>query len=90
MAERVVVGTRASALALAQTEMVVAALRQAHPDVEFEMKTIRTGGDRDQKTPLAQIGGQGIFVKEIEQGLQSGEIDVAVHSLKDMPRFATG
>ena len=85
MPHPIVVGTRASALALAQTEIVLASLRQAHPDVVFELKHIHTGGDRDQKTPLAQIGGQGIFVKDIENTLLAGEIDVAIHSLKDMP-----
>lgn len=84
-AQRIVVGTRGSALALAQTEMVVAALRTAHRGVEFDVKIIRTGGDRDQNTPLSEIGGEGMFVKEIEHALQSNDVDLAVHSLKDMP-----
>jgi hydroxymethylbilane synthase len=79
------VGTRGSALAMAQTEMAVAALRARHPDVAVEIRVLHTGGDRDQRTPLAQLGGQGVFVKEIENALQAGEVDLAVHSLKDMP-----
>lgn len=80
-----VIGTRASALALAQTEIVAEALRAAHPGVALIVRPMRTGGDKDQHTPLAQLGGQGIFVKEIENALAAGEIDLAVHSLKDMP-----
>lgn len=80
-----VVGTRASALALAQTEQVLAALRVIHPWAAFETCHVPTHGDRDQQTPLAELGGQGIFVKEIENALRAGEIDLAVHSLKDMP-----
>lgn len=78
------VGSRASALALAQNEEVIAPLRQAHPDIDFEVITVRTKGDIDQTTPLATMG-LGIFVKELEQELLSGDLDMAVHSLKDMP-----
>lgn len=80
-----VVGTRASALALAQTELVVAALRKAHPGRTFLIQHVSTNGDHDQRTPLTELGGQGIFVKEIENALLAGEVDLAVHSLKDMP-----
>ena len=80
-----VVGTRASQLAMAQTDIVVGLLRSAHPEWSLQVREISTGGDRDQVTPLARIGGQGIFVKEIEISLLSGEIDLAVHSLKDVP-----
>lgn len=81
----VVVGTRASALAIAQTKIVVALLRAAHPGLSIQTKRISTRGDRDRQTPLTKIGGRGIFVKEIENALLTGEIDIAVHSLKDMP-----
>jgi hydroxymethylbilane synthase len=82
---RLRIGTRASALAVTQTEIVAAAVRAAQPDIELEVVTFRTEGDRRQDVTLEQIGGQGVFVKEIEQALLRREIDIAVHSLKDMP-----
>lgn len=82
---RFVLGTRGSALALRQAELVTEALRSSQPDIEIEMLVVRTEGDRRQDVTLDSIGGQGVFVKEIEQGLAGGEIDLAVHSLKDMP-----
>jgi hydroxymethylbilane synthase len=78
------VGTRASPLALAQTEEVLRKLRTAHPNAEFETVTITTGGDKDQRTPLASLG-RGMFVKELETALLKGRIDFAVHSAKDVP-----
>ena len=78
------VGTRGSRLALIQTELTLAALRPAHPDVAFEVVTVTTQGDANQTAPLAGMG-LGVFVKEIERRLETGEIDMAVHSLKDMP-----
>ncbi len=78
------VGSRGSALALAQDEEVIAPLRRSHPGLEFEVVTVRTSGDADQKTPLAGMG-LGVFVKELEQELLTGDLDMAVHSLKDMP-----
>ena len=78
------VGTRGSRLALIQTELTLAALRAAHPDVRFEVVTVTTQGDANQTAPLAGMG-LGVFVKEIERRLETGEIDMAVHSLKDMP-----
>jgi hydroxymethylbilane synthase len=82
---RLVLGTRGSALALRQTELVLAALRNADPRVDIETLVVRTEGDRRHDVPLEAMGGQGVFVKEIEQRLADGEIDLAVHSLKDMP-----
>ncbi len=82
---RLIVGTRGSALARTQADLVVEALRQAVPGLEVETSVIRTEGDRRQDVSLEQFGGQGVFVKEIEGALQSREIDIAVHSLKDMP-----
>ena len=78
------VGTRGSRLALIQTELTLAVLREAHPDVNFEVVTVTTQGDANQSAPLAGMG-LGVFVKEIERRLETGEIDMAVHSLKDMP-----
>ncbi len=78
------VGTRGSRLALVQTELTLAALRPAHPAVSFEVVTVTTQGDANQTAALAGMG-LGVFVKEIERRLESGEIDMAVHSLKDMP-----
>src|SRR5437870_6060612 len=83
---KLTVATRGSALALWQTNWVIDRLREHHgPELEVEILTIRTQGDRQQDVPIYQIGGKGIFVKEIEQALLSGAADFAVHSLKDMP-----
>ncbi len=78
-------GTRASALAVRQTEEVLAGLRAAHPGLAFEVRPVRTAGDHDQATPLADLGGEGVFVTALENALLAGEIDLAIHSLKDMP-----
>jgi hydroxymethylbilane synthase len=82
---KVVIGTRGSALAQRQTNMIAAALRRHWPDLGIRLHIIRTTGDRNQGTSLQVIGGQGVFVKEIEEALLSGQIDLAVHSLKDLP-----
>ena len=79
-----VIGTRGSRLALAQTQLVVDALRAAHPGMRFEIREVSTQGDRDTK-PLSEIGGQGVFTKAIEDALLRNEIDIAVHSMKDLP-----
>lgn len=79
------IGTRGSALALRQTEIVADALREATPGIEIDVRVIKTEGDRRQDVSLEEVGGQGVFVKDIEQALFDGEIDMAVHSLKDMP-----
>ena len=78
------VGTRGSDLALTQTGLVIAALEDANPDVTFEVVVIKTTGDRDQRQDVASLG-VGVFVKELESALLDGRIDLAVHSLKDMP-----
>jgi len=80
-------GTRGSPLALAQARMVRAELARALGATEdaVEIKVIRTSGDRIQDRPLAEAGGKGLFVKEIEEALLAGAIDLAVHSAKDMP-----
>jgi hydroxymethylbilane synthase len=89
------IGTRGSPLALAQTELVGQALRAAHPALAaegaLEVVVIRTSGDRAGNRPLADIGGKGLFTKEIEEALADGRIDLAVHSMKDVPgRMAAG
>ena len=80
-------GTRGSPLALAQAHEVRARLMAAHglPEAAFEIVAIRTTGDRVQDRPLAALGGKGLFTREIEEALARREIDVAVHSMKDMP-----
>lgn len=81
---RLRVGTRSSALALRQTDLVVHALRAHHPGLEIEPVTFKPLGDRDKQRRLSELGGQGVFVREIELALVTGEIDLAVHSLKDL------
>jgi hydroxymethylbilane synthase len=78
-------GTRASALARWQTATIAAALRTVHPGLTCEEVTLSTEGDRDGQTPLPEIGGKGVFTEALEEALRAGEIDVAVHSLKDVP-----
>ncbi len=86
----IIVGTRGSALALAQVEMAEDALRTAFPGLAIERKIIKTTGDRRTDIPLSEVAraaemDKGVFIKELEVALQDGEIDIAVHSLKDMP-----
>jgi hydroxymethylbilane synthase len=77
-------GTRKSALALAQAGMLRERLMAANPGLEVEMVHITTSGDKFLDMPLTEIGGKGLFTKEIEEGLLEGSIDIAVHSAKDM------
>ncbi len=79
------IGTRGSRLALAQAEWVRSQLIRRYPDDEVSLQIIRTKGDRIQDRPLIQLGGKGVFVREIEKQIQEGKIDLAVHSMKDMP-----
>jgi hydroxymethylbilane synthase len=79
------IATRESRLALAQSEMVATALRQRHPGLAVELLGMTTKGDRVLDRPLAQVGGKGLFVKELEVALAEGRADIAVHSLKDVP-----
>lgn len=79
------IATRKSPLALWQANYVKDALQQAHPDLRVELVTMTTKGDRILDSPLAKIGGKGLFVKELEQSLLRGESDIAVHSMKDVP-----
>ena len=79
------IGTRGSKLALAQANWVKARLEEGHPGLAVELVLIKTTGDKLKDVPLAQIGGKGLFIKEIEEALLAGQLDLAVHSLKDMP-----
>lgn len=79
------IGTRQSLLALWQSNYIAGLLQQQYPDCQVTLKKIVTKGDRILDVPLAQIGGKGLFTKEIETDLLDGSIDLAVHSLKDMP-----
>jgi len=86
--QRIRIGTRGSALALAQANEVKARLLFAHGDLwdgDIVVTAIRTTGDRIKDKPLAEFGGKGLFTKEIEDALLAGEVDLAVHSMKDMP-----
>lgn len=82
---KIIVGSRQSALALTQTNWVIDRLKEAGLPFEVEVKKIVTKGDRILDVTLSKVGGKGLFVKEIEQALLEGEIDFAVHSMKDMP-----
>ncbi|CEN22670.1 porphobilinogen deaminase [[Clostridium] sordellii] len=82
---KIVVGSRGSNLALTQTNWVISELKKHHPNIEFEVKIIKTKGDLIQNVSLDKIGDKGLFVKEIEQQLIDKKIDIAVHSMKDMP-----
>ena len=79
------IGTRGSQLARWQSEWVADRLRTLHPGLSVELVEIRTQGDRDRNSPLAAIGGMGLFTKEIQRALVEGRVEVAVHSLKDLP-----
>jgi len=85
MSEPLRIGTRGSKLALAQAEWLRRRLAAAHPQRRVELVVIRTSGDRITDVPLHQLGGKGLFVKELETALLDGAIDAAVHSLKDVP-----
>ncbi|MGB5538499.1 MAG: hydroxymethylbilane synthase [Gammaproteobacteria bacterium] len=79
------IATRKSPLALWQAEHVRARLQALHPGLAVELVAMTTQGDRVLDSPLAKIGGKGLFVKELEQGMLNGEADIAVHSMKDVP-----
>lgn len=85
MSQSLRIATRKSPLALWQTEQVAERLRLAHPDLRVEILGMRTRGDKFLDAPLAKIGGKGLFVKELEQGLLDRRADIAVHSMKDVP-----
>lgn len=79
------VGSRESRLAVIQSELLMAAVRGAHPEVELELVTMKTTGDKILDRTLDQVGGKGLFVKELDAALREGRVDVTVHSCKDLP-----
>lgn len=83
--KEIVIGTRSSKLALWQANFVKDALIKKYPDIKVTLKKTMTKGDKILDAPLAKIGGKGLFTKEIEEAIKSGEVHFAVHSLKDMP-----
>ena len=85
MSNTLKIATRKSPLALWQAEFVADRLRQLHPDLEVSLVPMSTKGDRVLDSPLAKIGGKGLFVKELEIAMLNGEADIAVHSTKDVP-----
>ena len=85
MKKSLLLGTRGSRLALIQTEEVRNILLDQYPELLIDIKVIKTEGDLDRTSPLSSFGGRGAFVRSIESSLLSGEIDAAVHSLKDLP-----
>lgn len=89
MAPTIMIGTRGSLLARWQSEWVLTALRANWPDLSSQQRLFTTSGDRQLDKPLPAIGGKGLFTEELEHALLAGEIDVAVHSLKDLPVAVT-
>lgn len=85
MSNTLKIATRKSPLALWQAEEVARLLKHFHPDIQIELVTMTTQGDKILDTPLAKIGGKGLFVKELEVGMLEGIADIAVHSMKDVP-----
>ena len=85
------IATRKSPLAIWQAEFVRDSLLNLHPELNIELIRMTTQGDKILDTPLAKVGGKGLFVKELEHGILAGDADIAVHSMKDVPMaFPTG
>ncbi|MDE7244122.1 MAG: hydroxymethylbilane synthase, partial [Oscillospiraceae bacterium] len=82
---KLIIGSRASRLAVIQSQLVMDAISGAHPDIEPELLTLKTTGDRILDRPLDKIGGKGLFVRELDAALREGRADLAVHSCKDLP-----
>lgn len=85
MKRNLVIGTRGSKLALWQANFIAGKITERYPEIEVTIKRVTTTGDKILDVPLAKIGGKGLFTKEIETEMLAGDIDLAVHSLKDMP-----
>ena len=83
--KRIVIGSRKSRLAVIQTKSVADYIEKTHPELDVEIRTLETTGDKRLDVTLDKIGGKGLFVKELDKALLDGKIDLAVHSLKDMP-----
>src|SRR3970040_3134524 len=79
------IGSRGSRLALLQAEFIRSLIKSKFPEITTELHIIRTTGDKTLDSPLSEIGGKGVFVKEIEDALNRNEIGIAVHSMKDLP-----
>ena len=79
------VGSRDSTLAVIQSRLVMDALQAAHPDVRLELVTMKTTGDKILDRTLDQVGGKGLFVRELDDALRAGRVDLTVHSCKDLP-----
>ena len=79
------IGTRSSKLAIAQSEWIKGEIIARHPDVQVELVMIKTKGDKILDSPLSKLGGKGLFIKEIEEALLRKEVDLAIHSIKDVP-----
>jgi len=91
MLKTLIIGSRASSLALVQANLIKDLLKKRYPGLAIEIKTIKTSGDKILDVALDKIGDKGLFTKEIEEALLAGQIDLAVHSLKDLPvEIATG
>ena len=82
---KIIIATRGSKLALWQAEWIRSEIEKLRPGIEIELNKIKTTGDKILDVPLAQVGGKGLFVKEIEEAMLRGEADLAVHSMKDVP-----
>lgn len=85
MKKKIRIGTRGSSLALVQTDLVIDAIREKYPEYDYEVVVKRTTGDKILDKPLLEFGGKGVFVTEFEDAILQGELDIAVHSAKDMP-----
>jgi hydroxymethylbilane synthase len=90
MKDKIIIGTRGSRLAMIQANIVASELQRAHPCVQIEIRKIVTEGDRNRTMSIDEAGDTGIFVKALEEALAAGRIDIAVHSLKDMPTELPG
>lgn len=86
---RLTIGSRESALAVAQSRLVMEAIAAAHPEIELRLVTMKTTGDKILDRTLDKIGGKGLFVKELDTALREGRVDLAVHSCKDLPMEIT-
>ncbi|MBO6040775.1 MAG: hydroxymethylbilane synthase, partial [Oscillospiraceae bacterium] len=82
---KIIVGSRDSVLAVVQARMLIDCLTAAHPELELQLVTMKTTGDRILDRTLDKVGGKGLFVKELDAALRAGRADLTVHSLKDMP-----
>src|SRR5437899_9048271 len=78
-------GTRGSTLALAQSQLIIDSLQRLHPNLRIDVTTFKTSGDQIADRPLHELGGKGLFVRELEQALLDHKVDFVVHSFKDVP-----